>query len=255
MVFSYKRRNRKFLLIIIQAKQILPTKVKTMRNYYRRFTLLHRNLQFWFLVLLIGALYVLQGSSVFACVGRKLQVGYKNYTEQRILAEMLAILVRERTGTNVTLVAFNSTNAAYKAIQAGEIQVFVEYTGIGLRDVLGGDPKGNKQHVYQNVKKAYEQIYNLVWLKPFGFQTTYKYYQKDVKAGIPMEAAPIVKRETLRKFPALARLINKLAGKIDDATISNLIAKADKNGERPEDIAGTFLKKLNISFNFIPGKG
>lgn len=225
-----------------------------MRNYCQRFILLRRNLQFWFSALLIGVLSVLQGSSVFACVGRKLQIGYKNYTEQKILAEMLGILIRERTGTGVTLRPFNSTKAAYGAIIAGEIQVYIEYTGIGLRDALGGVPKGSKRQVYQNVKKAYEQIYNLIWLKPFGFQTTYKHYRKDIKAGIPLEAAPVVKRETLKKFPLLARLINKLAGKIDNVTISNLIAKVDKDGKRPEDIAKAFLKKLNISFSFTPGK-
>ena len=205
--------------------------------------------------LLVGALLVLQGSPVSACVGRKLHIGYKNYTEQEILAEMLAVMIRERTGTEVALKPFKSTKAAYKAISKGYIQVYIEYTGIGLRDVMGGNPQGDAQEIYQAVKKAYEKVYNLIWLKPFGYQTTYKFYRKDIKAGLPLDAAPIVRRETLKKFPALARLINQLSGKIDDKTISRLIAEVDENGERPDVIAGAVLKKLKISFSFVPGKG
>lgn len=205
-------------------------------------------------LVVVGSL-LLWSSSTFACVGRKLQVGYRNYTEQAILAEMLATIIRERTGTSVGLKSFRSTKAAYRAIAAGEIQVFVEYTGIGLRDVLGGVPRGSEQEVYRSVKKAYEQVYNLIWLKPFGYRTTYKFYRKDIKAGIPLEAAPIVRKETLKKFPALARLINQLSGKIDDKTIAELIARVDENGERPENVAGKFLKELRISFSFVPGMG
>jgi osmoprotectant transport system substrate-binding protein len=206
----------------------------------------------WLLLLLL-ALSV--GRFSYACVGRNLQIGYKNYTEQAILAEMLAVLIRERTGTSVTLTPFRNTEEAYRSIEAGNIQVFIEYTGIGLRDVMGGVPSGDAKSVYENVKRAYEQTFNLIWLRPFGYQTNYKLYRKDIEAGIPLEAVPIVKKETLRKFPALARLINQLSGKIDDKTIGSLIARVDKNGESPENVAGKFLKKLGISFAFVPGMG
>lgn len=226
-----------------------------MENLCRQLLFLPLNLRLWGRCFLAGVLLVLQGSPAFACVGRKLQIGYKNYTEQAILAEMLAVMIRERTGTDVALKPFRSTKAAYQAIGAGEVQVYIEYTGIGLRDVMGGVPAGSALEVYQTVKKAYEKVYNLIWLKPFGYQTTYKFYRKDIEAGIPLDAAPIVRKETLKKFPALARLINQLSGKIDNKTISKLITRADEAGERPDTIAMSFLKKLNISFRFIPGEG
>ena len=230
-------------------------KGETMKNSYRRFPFSLPNYRIFGGCFLVVVLLVLQANFVFACVGRKLHIGYKNYTEQEILAEMLALMIRERTGTEVVLKPFKSTKAAYKAIGGGNIQVYIEYTGIGLRDVMGGVPEGSAEDTYMAVKKAYAEVYNVIWLKPFGYQTTYKFYRKDIEAGIPMDAAPIVRRETLKKFPALARLLNQLSGKIDNKTISDLIARVDKNGESPDVIAGTFLKELKISFSFVPGKG
>ena len=60
-------------------------------------------------------------------------------------------------------------------------------------------------------------------------------------AGTVAEAAPVVRKDTLKKFPALARLINKLGGSIDDATMAEL-EKASADGNSRE-VARNFLKK------------
>jgi osmoprotectant transport system substrate-binding protein len=54
------------------------------------------------------------------------------------------------------------------------------------------------------------------------------------------QAAPVVRKDTLKKFPALARLINKLGGAIDASAMQRLEAKAA--GENIAAVARQFLK-------------
>ena len=59
-------------------------------------------------------------------------------------------------------------------------------------------------------------------------------------AGCLAEAAPVVRKDTLKKYPALARLINKLGGAIDQDTMQALEAAAGSSGAR--EAARKFLK-------------
>ncbi len=189
---------------------------------------------------------------VKACVGRKLVIGYKAFTEQAILAELLAILIEERTGTKVTLKEIEDTMEAHRALEDNEIQIYVEYTGIGLKEILGGKAEKDPRKVYRKVKEAYKQNFNLIWLKTFGFKTENAQYKEEIKQGFPLFAAPVVRQDTLKKFPALARLINKLNNKIDNNIMNSLIAEVEEKGKPAKEVAGAFLNKLGIAFNFTP---
>lgn len=182
-----------------------------------------------------------------ACVGRKLTIGYQDITEQVIMAELMSILIAERTGTKVVLKEVEDSLEAHRALEANDIQIFIEYTGIGLKEILGEKPdtNTNPKKVYKRVRKAYIKNFNLIWLKTFGFTGT----SEDAEyKDLPMYAAPIVRKDTLEKFPALSRLINKLKGKIDDQTMGQLIVKVEQEGKTPKEVAGTFLSKLGIAF-------
>lgn len=207
--------------------------------------------------LLLGAFLLFSVSgikTVNACVGRKLVVGYKAFTEQKILAELLAILIEERTGTKVTLKEIEDTMEAHRALEDNEIQLYVEYTGLGLKEILGGKTEKDARKVYTTVKDAYRQNFNIIWLKPFGFNTKNKVYQEEIKEGLPLFAVPVVRQDTLKKFPALARLINKLNGKINTSTMDGLIVEVEKDGKSVKEVAGGFLNKLGIAFSFTPGE-
>ncbi|NIQ96905.1 MAG: hypothetical protein GWN87_24035, partial [Desulfuromonadales bacterium] len=93
--------------------------------------------------------------------------------------------------------------------------------------------------LYKAVKATYNEELNLVWLKPFGFEN--KSVGPD---GVAAEAAPVVRKDTLKKFPALARLINKLGGRIDAASISNLETAA-KGGDSKK-VAREFLRQNRL---------
>src|SRR5690625_4980914 len=57
----------------------------------------------------------------------------------------------------------------------GEIDVYVEYTGTGLMDVLeeSTEPGESSESVYDRVKAGYEEEFNVTWLEPLGFENTY----------------------------------------------------------------------------------
>lgn len=192
--------------------------------------------------------------SADACVGRKLVIGYKNFTEQAVLAEILAILIEERTGTKIALKEIEDTMEAHRALEENEIQIYVEYTGIGLKEILGGKVEKDPRKVYNTVKDAYKRNFNLIWLKTFGFNTENDIYKEEIGQGLPLDAAPVVRQDTLKKFPALARLINKMNGKINNVTMKQLVNQVEKEGKSAKVVAGEFLTKLGVSFSFTPGQ-
>jgi osmoprotectant transport system permease protein len=101
-------------------------------------------------------------------------VGSKNFTEQFILAELMAQLIEDRTSLQVKR-QFNlgGTMICHNALLRGEIDVYAEYTGTALTAILDEAATRDANGVYSQVAQAYREQYDLVWLKPFGFDNTY----------------------------------------------------------------------------------
>ena len=55
------------------------------------------------------------------------------------------------------------------------------------------------------------------------------------------DAAPVVRQETLKKFPDLEKVLNSLAGKITEEDMLKMNARVDLDKEKPEDVAQDFL--------------
>ena len=170
-----------------------------------------------------------------ACVGKTLVVGALDTPQQQVLANLLAILIGERTGTTVKVVPAASHAAAHEALLKADLDMYVEYTGIGQVEILKAAPIADRADLYKAVKERYNQELNLVWLEPFGFADP-----KLAPAGTVAEAAPVVRKDTLKKFPALARLINKLGGTIDQTVMQKLEGAASSGNAK--DVARKFLK-------------
>ena len=70
-------------------------------------------------------------------------VGAKNFTEGAILAELMAQVLETQAGARVER-RFNlaGTQVAFDALRTGGIDLYAEYTGTGLRDILGDDFTG-----------------------------------------------------------------------------------------------------------------
>jgi osmoprotectant transport system substrate-binding protein len=182
-------------------------------------------------------LFLLPLSSL-ACVGKTLVVGSTGSVQQELLANMLAQLITERTGTSVKLVTHATSLSAHQALLKDDLDIYVEYTGVGQVNILGAEPLQDAEQLYQAVKKRYNEELNLIWLKPLGFEA------EVAEIELPMQAVPVARKDTLKKFPALARLINKLSGKIDAQTIAQLEQQAGSQGAKA--VARTFLKQNRL---------
>lgn len=174
-----------------------------------------------------------------ACVGKTLMIGATESSQQQVLAQLLAVLIGERTGTTVKVVTYESSQQLHDALLKADLDMYIEYTGVGQVDILHAAPLTDSDALYKAVKEVYNQDLNLVWLKPLGFEAP-----ELVPAGVPAQAAPVVRKDTLKKFPALARLINKLGGKVSNEAMHQLEQEA---GTQPANqVARAFLKQNRL---------
>ena len=101
-------------------------------------------------------------------------VGSKNFTEQDILGELVAQLIERTTDLRVERrLGLGGTNICHAALRSGEIDIYVEYTGTGLLNVLEMDMEANPAKAYLLVANAYRERWGLEWLPPIGFENGY----------------------------------------------------------------------------------
>jgi len=109
----------------------------------------------------------------------------KPWTEQFILPYVLGIYIEEKTDYDVTYKdGLGEVAIMTPAIEKGDIDLYVEYTGTGLKDVLKEESAAGEsvESVFKRVKKGYEDEFEVTWLKPLGFENGYTLaYIKDAK--------------------------------------------------------------------------
>ena len=104
----------------------------------------------------------------------KITIGSKFFTEQVILAELLAQHIEAKTGISVERKTnLGGTLLVHKALQAGELDLYVEYTGTALTAVLNELPQGDSAAVYKRVKQLYSDGLHLEVTEPLGFENTF----------------------------------------------------------------------------------
>lgn len=90
------------------------------------------------------------------------------------MADMMKLLINKYDPKlNVKMKTWLDSNVVWNAEKNGNIDVYVEYTGTGLVNILKQKPQTDPQTVYNTVKKQFEQKYQITWLKPIGFNNTY----------------------------------------------------------------------------------
>ncbi len=104
----------------------------------------------------------------------KIVIGSKFFTEQVVLAELLAQHIEAKTGIPVVRKTnLGGTLLVHKALLAGELDLYVEYTGTALTAVLNEAPQGTSSDVYNRVKKLYSDRFHLEVTEPLGFENTF----------------------------------------------------------------------------------
>ncbi|MBN2445809.1 MAG: ABC transporter permease subunit [Phycisphaerae bacterium] len=101
-------------------------------------------------------------------------VGSKNFTEQDILGELVAQLIEEHTDLTVERrFGLGGTGICHAALLAGELDIYVEYTGTALLDVLKLPLINHPDEVFAEIASAYREQFDVQWLPPIGFNNTY----------------------------------------------------------------------------------
>ena len=282
---------------------------------------------------LMAAIFLSNGGAT-SSAARRVVVASKDFTEQRILGELVAQAIETKTGIDVERRFELSGDICHRGIVAGEIDAYVEYTGTAFTAILKHDPITDPREVYNQVKSEYESQFNLEWLDPLGFNNTFAILvrgddaqslglktisdaarhaprwragfgqdfmsrqdgypgfartyglrfaeapremdlsityqalanrQVDLIAGNstdglidklrlfqleddrhyfpPYEAAPIVRKETLERFPEIRGAIKSLAGKLTDAEMRRLNYAVDSERRDVKEIVREFLSE------------
>jgi osmoprotectant transport system permease protein len=316
---------------------------------------------------LVSVLLIL-GTSIYAVadpffrVRPDLLIGSKNFTENRLLAEIIKALVEANTNLSVELYPNLGSNFAYKSLEAKVLDVYPEYTGTLLTATDALDvretPPGPKElarlvdrkqlsqaeadaflagprddrALTTLVRQGMQRGHHLVLTEPFGVNNTYAVIvpesrgltsigdlKSDLQVAVPQEfmerpdgwiglskayglkldqpplqldpnylykalaarkvdavvglstdwqlstatpklrvltderryfpsyfAAALVREEVLTQHPELTPLLSKLAGRISNAAMSDMIREVVVDKRRPGEVAKAFLEREGL---------
>jgi glycine betaine/choline ABC-type transport system substrate-binding protein len=110
-----------------------------------------------------------------ACSSSKptIVVGSKNFTEQVILGEIIAAQIERRLHVEVDRkLNLGGTLLAHEALKSGSIDLYPEYTGTALTEILRLPIQSDPKHVFEEVQRGYRASH-VQWLAPFGFNDTF----------------------------------------------------------------------------------
>ncbi len=263
-------------------------------------------------------------------------VGSKNFNEQLILGDMFSSLIEAKTKYKVERkLNLGGTNVVFSAMKSKDVDMYVEYTGTCLVNILKKPTMTDPTKVYNESKKDFAANYNIDMLKPIGFNNTYVMavrkdfakknnletisdlakISKGVTAGVTMDfanrpdgylglqktyglnfksvkgidgglrynsiekgetqvldafstdglikkfdlkllkddknffppyyAVPIVRADTLKKYPQLNGVLQLLQGKITDDEMRTMNYKVD-NGAQSRTVAEDFLRSKGL---------
>lgn len=124
------------------------------------------------LLILVEAAAVLAGG----CAARKntIVIGSKNFPEQALLGEVLAQQIEARTHLRVERRFYLAGSfICQQAMLSGRIDAYVEYTGTALTAILHDALAGDRQSVFEQVRREYQQRFNFDVLPSLGFDDTF----------------------------------------------------------------------------------
>jgi osmoprotectant transport system permease protein len=123
----------------------------------------------------VALVAVVVGGAVLASASRPaVVVGSKNFTEQLILGELMAQAIERSTHLQVDRrLNLGGTLICNRAIRAGEIDLYVEYTGTALTAIFNRPIETHDRGaVLQQVKQAYAEA-GLTLIDSLGFNNTF----------------------------------------------------------------------------------
>jgi osmoprotectant transport system substrate-binding protein len=100
-------------------------------------------------------------------------VGSKNFTESMLLGEIVAQQLERYQVPVERKLYLGGTFVCHQAMVAGQIDLYVEYTGTAYSAVLKLPAGPDAARVRQVVDSAYRANWGIRWTAPFGFNNTF----------------------------------------------------------------------------------
>lgn len=98
-------------------------------------------------------------------------VGSKNFGESNVLAQMFAILIRERGIPVAGPIEYPNTQSILEALKRGDVDIYPDYNGTGLV-MIGQNPIADGDAATARVKELYGPL-GLTWLPRLGFANNF----------------------------------------------------------------------------------
>ncbi|MEZ4437571.1 MAG: glycine betaine ABC transporter substrate-binding protein [Polyangiaceae bacterium] len=105
----------------------------------------------------------------------RIAIGSKVFTESRLLAEIMAQLVEQRTDLEVERrFGLGGTQICFGALESGHIDLYPEYTGTAWAVILHHtDAVRDPLRAFLVSDRELRKAHALTWLSPFGFNNSY----------------------------------------------------------------------------------
>jgi len=114
---------------------------------------------------------------------RPMRVGSKNFTEQIVLGEIAAKALEDAGVPVERKLDLGGTFLCQRALVAGELDLYPEYTGTAFTAILEQKPVSDPARVRARVAEEYARRWGLVWAPPLGFENTFALVMRADDAG------------------------------------------------------------------------
>lgn len=108
-------------------------------------------------------------------------IASKSFIESAILGEMLAVMIETHTDLQVDRKPDLGSNLAFDGIKAGEVDLYIDYTGTILVNYFKKKPSDDPAEVLKIVRKELDPL-GLELLDPLGFSNTYTLTMREAQA-------------------------------------------------------------------------
>ncbi len=165
-------------------------------------------------------------------------IGGKPWTEQYILPQILGQYIEANSEYSVSYEeGLGEVSILTPAIEDGDIDMYVEYTGTGLKDVLKEESVigESSEEVLARVRSGYEETLGVTWLEPLGFENSYTVaFSKD--SGFAAQ--------TLSELAEITRL--------QPVSFGGPHSFYEREGDGYEDLVSTYKMEFSGTESFDP---
>lgn len=173
----------------------------------------------------------------WGCIGRTLTIGVLSQPREQMVATVLSVFISERTGTTVVMKSFSDPMDIHQALLGGVIDLTLSVPTAAWRTIMGREDPLNRTEI----RDFYLSTFNLVW----GVATGASPVGSDAGAT-ENQYTPVLRRDTLVKFPALPKLLRKLDGRIDNQWLKETVKAGFPEEEIRDRLARDFLRELRL---------